>query len=166
MRPRRNCPPTSSQTLSISTSCFEDARTAGRVLHVWRTTSQVKNDIADRTRTADEQVAGRWQVERLRLVSDLSRDETALTIMADAGPARPAHRDVARLREFQHALVGRRIPVGGYAAPRERDQRAVVGVKHRQMRCLRHSAGDPRRQGLAAVKDLDANTIRPHTEVR
>ena len=34
--------------------------------------SQVKNDVADRTRTADEQIAGRWEVERLGLVHDLS----------------------------------------------------------------------------------------------
>ena len=74
-------------------------------------------------------IAGRWQVERLRLVGDLSRDETALTIVADASPARPAHRDVARLGEFQHALIDRRIPVGGYAAARERDERAGIEVE-------------------------------------
>jgi hypothetical protein len=34
--------------------------------------SQVDNDVADRTRTADEQIAGRWQIEGLRLVYDLS----------------------------------------------------------------------------------------------
>jgi hypothetical protein len=34
--------------------------------------SQIDNDIADRTRTADEEIAGRWQIEGLRLVYDLS----------------------------------------------------------------------------------------------
>ena len=108
--------------------------------------SQVKNDVADRTRTADEQIAGRWHIERLRLVVDLSRDETAFTIVADPGPACPAYRDVARLGEFQHALIDCRIPVGGYAAARERDERAGFEVERRPMRSPCHTACDPRRR--------------------
>jgi hypothetical protein len=77
-------------------------------------------------------VAG--QVERLRLVGDLSRDETALAVVADAGPACPAHRDAAGLSEFQHAFVCRRIPVGGYAAARERDEGTGFKVDRWPMR--------------------------------
>ena len=52
------CPPDSSP---VETGLCSDA---------W--SSQVDNDVADRTRTADEQIAGRWEVERLGLVHDLS----------------------------------------------------------------------------------------------
>ena len=57
--------------------------------------SEVDDDVAGRMRIVDEQIAGRRQVERLGVVSDLSRGKTALAIVADAGPARPAHRHVA-----------------------------------------------------------------------
>ena len=96
--------------------------------------SQIDNDVTDRMRTADEQIACRRQVERLGLVHDLSRDETAFAAVADARPACPAHRDVARFCQFQHALIGGRIPVGGYAAARERDNGPGLEVGRGRMR--------------------------------
>ena len=89
------------------------------------------------------------QVERLRLVCDNSRDEAALTIVADASPAYQAHRDIARLGEFQQALVRPSNSTGHYPATRERDEGADVEANRRPMWSLHRSAGDARRQRFA-----------------
>src|ERR1700678_3774684 len=62
-------------------------------------------------RAANQQVSGRRRIERLGIILHRSGNQTALTGMANSGPARPAHRDVAGFRKLQQALeLG--IPVG------------------------------------------------------
>jgi hypothetical protein len=71
-----------------------------------RGSSQVDDDVSNRSRTANEQVAVRGLVERFRFIGDRARNQTALAVMADTGPARPADRDVTRLGQLENALVG------------------------------------------------------------
>ena len=125
---------------------------------------QIDDDVANRLRAANEKVAVGGLVERLRSVDDRPRNQPALTVVTNTGPARPADRDVARLGQLQDALVGRRLPVRGDAAARERYQRTGVGVVLGQMRSSRRCADDARRHRLAAVEDLDVNPLRRHAQ--
>src|SRR5690348_15131164 len=83
-----------------------------------RGVSQIDDDVDGRLRAADEEVAVGRFFEWLRSIGDRSRNQAALTVVADAGPASPADRDVARLGQLQNALVGR-LPMRGDAAARE-----------------------------------------------
>src|SRR5262249_12934342 len=72
----------------------------------------------------------------------------------------------ACLRQFQNALIGRRIPMGGDAAAREGYHRTGVGVVLGQMWSSCHCAHDTRGHRLTAVEDFDVNPLRRHTEGR
>src|SRR5262245_37529254 len=86
--------------------------------------------------------------------------------MTHTGPARPTHWDVARLGQFQDALIRRPLPVRGDTAPGERDHRAGVCVVLGRMRNSGCSANDTRGHRLAPVKDLDMNPFRRYAEGR
>src|SRR5215469_6549003 len=117
--------------------------------------SQVDDDVSNRSRTANEQVAVCGPVERFRLIGDRARNQTALAVMADTGPARPADRDGTRLGQLQNALVGCRVPVCSDAAARERHQRTGFGVVLGRMWSPRGCADDTGSQRLAATEDLE-----------
>src|SRR6187549_114542 len=90
--------------------------------------SQIDDDVADGLRAANKNVARGRLLERLRSVHDRPGNQAALTAMTHTGPARPADGDVAGLGQFQNALIGRRLPVCGYATARERYERTGFGV--------------------------------------
>jgi hypothetical protein len=56
--------------------------------------------------TANEKVAVGGLVEWLWFIGDRPRNQTALTVVTNTGPARPADRDVARFGQLQNALIG------------------------------------------------------------
>jgi hypothetical protein len=59
--------------------------------------SQIDNDVTNRLRAANEKVAIGGFLEWLRFVGDHARDQTALTVVTNAGPTRPTDRNVACL---------------------------------------------------------------------
>jgi hypothetical protein len=68
--------------------------------------SQINDEVTNRLRAANEKVAVGGIFEWLRSVDHRSRNQTALAVVTNTGPARPTDRDVARLGQFQNALVG------------------------------------------------------------
>jgi hypothetical protein len=102
---------------------------------------QIDDDVANRFRAANENVAVGRLVEWVWCVDDLPRNQAALTGVTDTGPGRPTDRDVACLGQLQDALVGRRLPVCGDATARERYQRTGVGIVLRQVRSSRGPGG-------------------------
>jgi hypothetical protein len=124
--------------------------------------SQIDDDIAGRLRATNQKVAIGWFVERFRLVGDRAGNQTAFTVVTNAGSARPTDRDVACLGKFQDALVARRVPVRGNATAREGYQRTRARVVGGRMgnsgRCADHTRG----HGFAAIKDFDVNLLRCH----
>lgn len=73
------------------------AETVRRLAYISSHVSQIDNDVAGRLRAADEEVAVSGLFEWLRSVGDRSRNQTALAVVTNSGPARPADRDVACL---------------------------------------------------------------------
>src|SRR6516225_5810564 len=128
--------------------------------------SQIDDHVANRLRAADEDVAIRWFVERLWSISDFPGDQTALTAMTHAGPTRPSDWHVARFGQFQNALVGRRLPVCGDPASRERDERTCACFVFGRMRTSGCCADNTRSHLLAAVEDFDMNPLRLDAERR
>src|SRR6476659_6536251 len=113
---------------------------------------QINHDVARWLRAADEQVAIRRLVERLGSVDDRARNQAALTVMTNTGPARPANRDVACLSELQNTLVGRCLPVCGDAAARERYERTGVGLVGGKMRSPPRGAHDTGRHRFTSIE--------------
>jgi hypothetical protein len=120
--------------------------------------SQIDNDIADRSRAAYEKIAVGGHFKRLRFVNDRPRNQTALTIVTNARPARPPDRNVASFGQLQNALV-RRLPMCGDAAPCERHQRTGVGVVLRHMRRSPRCADHTRGPRLAAIEEFGVNSL-------
>jgi hypothetical protein len=69
------------------------------------TLSQIDDDIADRLRAANEKVAGGWLFEWLGSVDDCPGNQTALTVVTNAGAAGPKGGDVANFGQLQNALI-------------------------------------------------------------
>src|SRR5580658_4322550 len=68
--------------------------------------------------TAHEHVPGSGPLQRLRVVSNRSINQTSHAGMTDSNPARPSDWNVARLRQFEQ--TGKlTIPSGGNPATRE-----------------------------------------------
>ena len=104
--------------------------------------SQVKHDLIPRLGAANQQVAVGRSFEWLWLVADEARNQPAFAGMADPRPARPPHRNIAGLGEFEQALE-RWIPGNDEATASERDQRPRAGSPVRQVRwearCVHHA---------------------------
>ena len=68
---------------------------------------------------------------------DRPRNQTALTVVTNTGPARPTNWYVARLGRLQNAMVLGRLPVCGDTTASEGTERTGVGVIPGQMRSTR-----------------------------
>src|ERR1700676_1646692 len=80
--------------------------------------SKIQTDTRLWLRTAYEHVAGSGHLQRLRVVSNRSVNQTSHAGMTDSNPARPSDRNVARFRQFEQ--TGKlAIPGGGNPATRE-----------------------------------------------
>src|SRR5262249_38169450 len=66
---------------------------------------QIDDDILDRLRAANEKVAGGRLFERFRSIDNCSGNQSALTVVTNAGSAGPKGGDVARFSQFQNALI-------------------------------------------------------------
>jgi hypothetical protein len=77
--------------------------------------SKIQCDTRVRLGTAYEHVPGSGILQRLRVISNGSADQTSDARMADSCPARKSDRNVARFRQFEQAREFR-IPSGGNPA--------------------------------------------------
>ena len=82
---------------------------------------------------ANQQVAIGGLFEWLWLVADVACKQPAFAAMTDPRPARPPHRNIARLGKFEQALEPR-VPVNDQATAGERDQRSRAGRSGRKVR--------------------------------
>jgi hypothetical protein len=89
-----------------------------RTCSIAHSASQIQRDLAARLGAADQQVAGSRWFEWLWLVADGAGNQPAFAGMTDPCPARPPHRDITCLGQFEQALV-RRIPGNDEATARE-----------------------------------------------
>jgi hypothetical protein len=95
-------------------------------------TLQVNNDLTPRLGAANQQGAVGWSFERLWLVADVAGNQPAFAGVTNPRPARPPHRNITGLGEFEQALE-RRIPVNDEATASERDQRPCAGRSGRRV---------------------------------
>ena len=63
--------------------------------------SQVKHDLIVRLGAANQQVAAGRSFEWLWLVANAASNQPAFAAMADPRPARPPHRNITSLGEFE-----------------------------------------------------------------
>src|ERR1700735_1649922 len=89
----------------------------------WAGRLKIEHDLVVGLGAADEHAAVLRGLERVGPVADLAAHQPGDAGMADAGPAAPPDRDVARLGELEEAGEGR-IPPNGQVAAAERDPRA------------------------------------------
>ena len=82
--------------------------------------SQVEHDVARRLGAADQRASLGGGLDRVGAVAEVAGDDGGLAVVADAGAARPADRDVAGLGELEQAGVVV-VPADGEVAAGERD---------------------------------------------
>src|SRR5882762_2012349 len=80
--------------------------------------SKIQSDIRVWLGTAYENVPGSGPLQRLRVISNRSANQTRHAGMTDSNPARPSDRNVARFRQFKQTPKFR-IPSDSNPATRE-----------------------------------------------
>ena len=63
--------------------------------------SEIEHNVGARTAAADQEIAVRRRLERIRAIVDRAGDQPGLASVADAGAARPPHRHIAGLGQFE-----------------------------------------------------------------
>ena len=84
--------------------------------------SKIESNVALGLAAADQQIASGRRLDWVRLVEEGAGNQTRLAVMTNSGPARPAHRHIARLGQFEQA-VECGTPVDSEIAPRKGYQR-------------------------------------------
>src|SRR5580700_12301263 len=79
---------------------------------------KIQSDTRVWLRTAYEHVPGSGPLQRLRVISNRSANQTSHAGVTDSSPARPSDRNVARFRQFKQTSEFR-IPCGGNPATRK-----------------------------------------------
>src|SRR5260370_7372719 len=96
--------------------------------------SDVDHHVPLRPGAADEDISLRRWIERIRLVADGPRDQSALAVVTDAGAARPPDGYVTRFCQLEKTLVVL-TPPNGDTAPREGHEWPCAGRTRRLMPC-------------------------------
>src|SRR5271169_6338106 len=106
--------------------------------------SKIQSDTCVWLGAAYEHVPGSGPLQRLRVITNCSANQTSHAGMTHSSPARPSDRNVARFRQFKQA--GKfTIPSGGNPATREGDWGARSGRPLWQVGSvnnLRHARGN------------------------
>src|SRR6516225_4503467 len=87
-----------------------------------RRPSDVDDDVTLWPGAADQHVPLRRRIEWIGLVGDGAGDQSALAVVTDTGPARPAHGHVAGFGQLEETLLLRGTPPDGESAPGEGDE--------------------------------------------
>src|SRR3954453_11674786 len=119
--------------------------------------SEIQNYVAARSCAADQRASVGSRFDRIRAVVHAPRDQRCLACMADAGPARPAHRHVAGLGEFEQRGVVL-APRNAEIAARELDRRAAAGRTGGCVRRARRYRRDAGRLTGRGAERLRVNT--------
>src|SRR4051794_16494141 len=125
--------------------------------------SQIEHHVVTWLGAADERASIRGRFDRVRAVVDVAGDDGGLAAVADAGPAGPAHGDVAGLGELEQAGVVA-APWDGEIAACELDRRAASGLAGGWVgrpRRRRRDAGRQARGGPEGLR-VDARGVDPH----
>src|ERR1700739_806801 len=80
--------------------------------------SKIQSDTRVWLGTAYEHVPRGGPLQRLRVVSDRSGNQTSHASVADSSPARPVDGNIARFRQFKQARA-LRTPAGGASPARD-----------------------------------------------
>jgi hypothetical protein len=97
------------------------------------TGSKIESDVTLGLAAADQQIALGRRLDRVRPVGDGAGNQPGLAIMTNSGAARPAHRHITRLGQFEQA-VGCGTPVYSEIAARK-------GYQRPDLRCFRRRIG-------------------------
>src|SRR6516225_9292628 len=117
--------------------------TTDRVRGAASTASKVESNVTLGLAAADQQIARGRRLDWVRLVDDGAGNQPRLAVMTNSGAARPAHRHVARLGQFEQA-VECGAPVDSEIAARKGYQRPDRGGLRRRMRRPPRDRGDAR----------------------
>ena len=103
----------------------------GRARGAVSTVSKIESNVAPGLAAADQQIARGGRLDRVRPVGHGAGNQPRLAVMTNSGAARPAHRHIARLGQFEQAVkcgtpVDSEIAAGkGYKRPGIRRPRAI-----------------------------------------
>src|SRR5215472_8314844 len=130
--------------------------------NIGSTASKIESNVTLGLAAADQQIASGRRLDRVRPVADGAGNQPGLAVMTNSGAARPAHRHIARLGQFEQALkcgtpVDSEIAARkGYKRPNLRGFRRRIG---RWMRGPPRDCGDARRHRLARAEILGVRGV-------
>ena len=78
--------------------------TTGRARGAASTASKIESNVTLGLAAADQQIAIGRRLDWVRPIDDGAGNQSGLAVMTNAGAARPAHRHIARLGEFEQAV--------------------------------------------------------------
>src|SRR5947207_5911756 len=104
------------RTVERASKQATDFARSGR--NIVSTASKIEGNVTLRLAAADQQIARGRRLDWVRPVADGARNQPRLAVMTNSGAARPAHRHIARLGEFEQA-VECGAPMDGEVAPRK-----------------------------------------------
>src|SRR5215472_11868504 len=122
------------------------------------TASKIKSNVTLGLAAADQQIALGRRLDWVRPVDDGAGNQPGLAVMTNSGAARPAHRHIARLGEFEQA-VECGTPVDGEIAARKGYQGPDLRGFRRRMRRSPRDRGDTRRHRLARPEILGVQAV-------
>src|SRR6516225_10990459 len=125
--------------VAISFMCNSSGRARGAA----STASKIESNVTLELAAADQQIANGRRLDWVRPVDDGAGNQPGLAVMTNSGAARPAHRHIARLGEFEQA-VECGTPVDGEIAARKGYQRPDRHGFGRRMRWPPRARGDAR----------------------
>lgn len=94
----------------------------GRARGPAATASEIERNVALGLAAADQQIASGRRLDWVRPVGDGAENQSRLAVVTNSGAARPAHRHIARLGQFEQA-VECGAPVDSEIAARKGDKR-------------------------------------------
>src|SRR5215472_13045215 len=121
------------------------------------TASKIEINVALGLAAADQQIA-RGRLDWVRPVDDGAGNQPGLAVMTNSGAARPAHRHIARLGEFEQA-VECGTPVDGEIAASKGYQGPDLRGFPRRMRRPPGDRGDARRHRLTRPEILGVQAV-------
>src|SRR5208282_4440608 len=120
--------------------------------------SKIKSNVTLGLAAADQQIALGRRLDWVRPVDDGARNQPRLAVMTNSGAARPAHRHIARLGQFEQA-VECGTPVDSEVAAGKGYERPDLRGFSRRMRRPPQDRGDARRLRRARPEILGVQAV-------
>ena len=132
--------------------------TTGRARGAASTASQIESNVTLGLAAADQQIAIGRRLDWVRPVGHGAGNQPRLAVMTNSGAARPAHRHIARLGQFEQAVQGG-TPVDSEIAARKGYKRPDLRGFRRRMRRKPRDRSDPRRLRRARPEILGVQAL-------